>query len=122
MAEGRDHELSAISEQVKDLRGGYTATCALHDTGIDVVKNCTGGNPGVLVSLEPGIGHVPVDVPAFVPVPTTPESGEGSGSVPSPQPTHRPASKASRNTNPKISTRITRNRRSECVFSIFSPS
>lgn len=36
----------------------------------------------------------------------------------SPQPTHRPASRASKNTNPKISTRITRNLGSENVFAM----
>jgi hypothetical protein len=121
-------ELLAISGQVRDLRDGSAATCALHDTEPEVVRNCTGGNPGswgVEVSLDPGTGQVPVTVavPVLVPVPTVPESVTISGPVPSPQPADSAASNPIKNRMPNAMARFVTALGILNVFFIFlSPS
>ena len=122
--DGTDNALPANSAQVKDFKEGNVALIPLQDTDADVVRNCTGGNPGswgVVVTPEPGMEQVPV--PVLVPVPTIPESVATTGSVPSPQPEHKPTSRAARNTSPKISIRMTSPLGSENVFAMsLSPS
>ena len=118
-----DMLLVTSSWQVKPLYGTCENAGLEQETVPSATKYCTvvPAWGEVYVSLGPGMEQVPV--PVLVPVPTIPESVATTGSVPSPQPEHKPTSRAARNTSPKISIRMTSPLGSENVFAMsLSPS